>query len=33
MKYIMINADEDVEVNGVSIHFQKETENQAAMIP
>ncbi len=33
VKYIMINADEDVEVNGVSIHFQKETENQAAMIP
>lgn len=33
VKYIMINVDEDVEVNGVSIHFQKETENQAAMIP
>ena len=33
VKYIMINADEDVEVNGVSIHFQKETENQAAIIP
>ena len=32
VKYIMINADEDVEVNGVSIHFQKETENQAAMV-
>lgn len=24
VKYIMINADEDVEVNGVSIHFQQE---------
>ena len=32
VKYIMINADEDVEVNGVSIHFQKEAENQAAMV-
>lgn len=26
VKYIMINADEDVEVNGVSIHFQQEKE-------
>lgn len=24
VKYIMINADEDVEVNGVSIHFQQD---------
>lgn len=26
VKYIMINADEDVEVNGVSIHFQGDQE-------
>lgn len=27
VKYILINADEDVEVNGVNIHFQKELED------
>ena len=32
VKYIMINADEDVEVNGVSIHFQGEKENEAATV-
>lgn len=32
VKYIMINADEDVEVNGVSIHFQGETESEAATV-
>ena len=26
VKYILINADENVEVNGVSIHFQNEKE-------
>ena len=30
IKYIMINADENVEVNGVSIHFQNDTERQEA---
>lgn len=28
VKYIMINADEDVEVNGVSIHFQGDQEKE-----
>ncbi len=28
VKYIMINADEDVEVNGVSIHFQGDQEQR-----
>lgn len=32
VKYIMINADEDVEVNGVSIHFQGETESDTAVV-
>ena len=32
VKYIMINADEDVEVNGVSIHFQGETESETAAV-
>ena len=32
VKYIMINADEDVEVNGVSIHFQGETESDTAAV-
>lgn len=32
VKYIMINADEDVEVNGVSIHFQDEKEKEAATV-
>ena len=32
VKYIMINADEDVVVNGVSIHFQGEKENEAATV-
>lgn len=30
VKYIMINADEDVEVNGVSIHFQGDQEKEPA---
>ena len=30
VKYIMINADEDVEVNGVSIHFQDDQEKEPA---
>lgn len=30
VKYIMINADEDVEVNGVSIHFQGNQEKEPA---
>lgn len=29
VKYIMINADEDVEVNGVSIHFQPQQEKES----
>ena len=29
VKYIMINADEDVEVNGVSIHFQSQQEKES----
>ncbi|MGM9604391.1 MAG: DUF4317 domain-containing protein [Faecousia sp.] len=29
VKYIMISADEDVEVNGVSIHFQAQQEKEA----
>ena len=32
VKYIMINADEDVEVNGVSIHFQGEKESEAVTV-
>lgn len=32
VKYIMINADEDVEVNGVSIHFQGEKESETAVV-
>lgn len=32
IKYIMINADEDVEVNGVSIHFQDDREKDAATV-
>ena len=32
VKYIMICADENVEVNGVSIHFQGEKENEAATV-
>ena len=32
VKYIMINADEDVEVNGVSIHFQDEKEKEPATV-
>lgn len=28
VKYIMINADEDVEVNGVSIHFQSDQQKE-----
>ena len=32
VKYIMINADEDVEVNGVSIHFQGEMESDTAVV-
>lgn len=32
VKYIMINADEDVKVNGVSIHFQGETESETAAV-
>ena len=32
VKYIMINADEDVEVNGVSIHFQGETESDTVVV-
>lgn len=30
VKYIMINADEDVEVNGVGIHFQGDQEKEPA---
>lgn len=32
VKYIMINADEDVEVNGVSIHFQDDQEKEPATV-
>ena len=32
VKYIMINADEDVEVNGVSIHFQGDAEKAPATV-
>ena len=32
VKYIMINADEDVEVNGVSIHFQDDQEKETATV-
>ncbi len=32
VKYILINADEDVEVNGVSIHFQGDTEKEPATV-
>lgn len=32
VKYIMINADEDVEVNGVSIHFQDDQEKESATV-
>ena len=32
MKYIMICADEDVEVNGVSIHIAEEEKEPAASI-
>ena len=33
VKYILINADEDVEVNGVSIHFQENNDKEPAMLP
>ena len=32
VKYILINADENVEVNGVSIHFQENREQEAANV-
>ena len=32
VKYIMINADEDVEVNGVSIHFRGDAEKAPATV-
>ena len=32
VKYIMINADENVEVNGVSIHFQGDAEKAPATV-
>ena len=32
VKYILINADENVEVNGVSIHFQENNEKEAASV-
>ena len=32
VKYILINADEDVEVNGVSIHFEENKELEPAAI-
>lgn len=32
VKYILINADENVEVNGVSIHFQENREQETANV-
>ena len=32
VKYILINADENVEVNGVSIHFQENSQQEAATV-
>ena len=32
VKYILINADENIEVNGVSIHFQGEKEAEPAAL-
>ena len=32
VKYILINADENVEVNGVSIHFQENSEQEPANV-
>ena len=32
VKYILINADENVEVNGVSIHFQENGQQEAATV-